>query len=483
MEKEIKNQVNIPPARSIQILIVDDEKAARYGMVKALKPVGYKIWEAEDAFEALSLMAAHDFKIVITDVAMPKMNGIELLTKIKETNSQIVVIVITAHGSERIAVEAMKAGAFDYIAKPYDIDELRVIVRNAAHQVGLFRENTRLLQELNTAKGYGTFIGDSPAMRKIYQLVDKVSTRDVTMLIRGESGTGKELVAHTIHEKSKRAEYPFVSINCAAIPGELIESELFGHERGAFTGAIKTKEGKFELAHCGTIFLDEIGDMSLETQAKVLRVLQEKKIERVGGKNSIDVDVRIISATHKDLQEEIKRGNFREDLYFRLNVVEIMLPPLRERRGDVVLLANHFLRVFSSKHDQNAQTFTPEAVEILMEYTWPGNVRELMNVVERCVVLSDGGHITRDMLPTLRASQDSAVDVRSMIENGDMTFQEAKNRVTRTFERNFLTEAIKMNQGNISQTAVLLGMKRQYLQQKLKDLGIDAKEIKESLDA
>jgi DNA-binding NtrC family response regulator len=317
-------------------------------------------------------------------------------------------------------------------------------------------------------------------MRSVYSLIDKVSRNNVTVLIRGQSGTGKELVAKTIHDLSLRKNGPFVSINCAAIPKELIESELFGHEKGAFTGAIASRPGKFELAHNGTIFLDEIGDMALDTQAKVLRVLQERRIERVGGSESIEVNVRILSATHRDLQKEIRESRFREDLYYRINVVEIEIPPLRQRAGDVRLLAEHFLRHFARRHGIQVTNFHPDAMKLLLDYEWPGNVRELINVVERCVVLCGQEEITRDVLPAeIQNAETRTYGIKELLDHGDVSFQEAKQKVVRAFERDFILEALKANDWNISQTAVKMGMKRQYLQQKLRELEINLNDVKE----
>ncbi len=468
-------------ADPIRVLIVDDEKAARYGMLKVLRPEGYQIAEAEDGLAALRLLEKQDFDVIITDVAMPGISGIDLLTKVREIRPEQLFIIITAHGSERLAVEAMKNGAFDYLSKPYEIDELRLIVGNAVRQIRLQRENERLRNEILMHKGFAQFIGESRPIRQVFEMIDKISKSNVTVLIRGESGTGKEMVAQTIHDQSARKAAPFISINCAAIPRELIESELFGYEKGAFTGASGSKQGRFELAHKGTIFLDEIGDMSLETQAKVLRVLQERKFERVGGTQSIEVDVRIISATHRDLLRAIRDGQFREDLYYRINVVEITLPPLRERDGDVPLLLNHFLKVFASKHNIPVRRFAPEAMKILVDYDWPGNIRELINVVERCVVLSPSDVITPDLLPPdmVKPGSFGNIGVQSVLNTRELTFQEAKQRMVSAFEREFLLEALRLNGWNISQTAVRLGMKRQYLQQKLRELGINLQEEKE----
>ncbi len=472
------------PVSSIRILIVDDEKAARYGMVKALRPEGYHVSEAEDGLSAMTLMQADPFDIIITDVTMPGMNGIDLLKKIKELRPEVFVVVITAHGSERLAVEAIKSGAFNYLPKPYDIEELRALVGHAAQQVLITQENIQLKKEIREIKGFGQFVGETAQMRKIYDLIERVSKNNITVLIRGESGTGKELVARTIHDQSDRRKGPFQSINCAALPRDLIESELFGYEKGAFTGAVSTKQGKFEAANGGTLFLDEIGDMSPDTQAKVLRVIQERKFERVGGTESISVDVRILSATHRDLSKLIREGLFREDLFYRINVVEIELPPLRARNADVVSLSNYYLNFFAKKHDVGVKHFSQDALKKMMDYEWPGNVRELINVVERCVVLSSTEEIPSENLPgeiTHAEKPSSSLGVREMLESGDVSFQDAKHRVVQTFEREFFLEAMRLQNWNISQTAIKLGMKRQYLQQKLKELGLNIQEEKENV--
>ncbi|MCB0833429.1 MAG: sigma-54-dependent Fis family transcriptional regulator [Bacteroidetes bacterium] len=473
---------NKPDNSTINVLIVDDEKAARYGMIKALRPEGFRLAEAEDALSALNLLSTNSYHIVISDVSMPGMNGIELVKTIRDRQWPVLVIMITAHGSEKLAVEAIKSGAFNYMSKPYDIEELRAQVHHAAQQIFLLRENEQLRHELQMKKGFGHFVGESKPMQKVYDLIDKVSRNIVTVLIRGESGTGKEMVARTIHERSPRSSGPFVSLNCAALPKELIESELFGYEKGAFTGAVGSKQGKFEIADKGTIFLDEIGDMSLETQAKVLRVIQERKFERVGGTESIQVDVRILSATHRDLEKLIRAGQFREDLYYRLNVVEILLPALKKRPEDIILLSRFYLDVFSERHHIPVKRFSQDAMKTMMDYDWPGNVRELINVVERCVVLSTGEEITRDQLPSdlLGRPEFGAQGVKEMLDRGDVTFQEAKQKVVRSFEREFILEAMRLNEYNISQTAVKLGMKRQYLQQKIKELELNIQEVKEN---
>ena len=320
------------------ILIVDDEKAARFGMKLALENDGYKVLEAIDGIAAFEVIKTKTPSLVFLDINMPKINGIEVLEEINRMEAPPMIVIVTAYGSERVAVDAMKKGAYDYIAKPYEIDELRLIARHAFEKLALEEENARLRSEIDRLESMGEMIGKSQVMKQVFNTIEKVGPSDVTVLIQGESGSGKELVAKEIHKKSSRKNNTMIVMNCAALPETLIESELFGHERGAFTGATERRLGKFELADKGTIFLDEIGDMSPNTQAKVLRILQEKSFERLGGTETLQVDVRLISATHKDLLQEIKEGNFRDDLYYRLKVVKILLPPLRNRKEDIIIL-------------------------------------------------------------------------------------------------------------------------------------------------
>ena len=482
----------------MKILIVDDERAARYGMRRALESQGYEIAEAEDGERGLRQVERFIPDLVVCDISMPGMDGMAFLRAVTAVDDPPPVIMITAYGSERVAVDAMKAGAYEYIRKPYEVDELRLIVKNALEKVRLERENRVLRSEIARRGGFGEIVGESRAMGAVYDLISKVSPTDVTVLIYGESGTGKELVARAIHEGSLRKDGPFVSMNCAALPRDLIESELFGHERGAFTGASRDRQGKFELAHRGTLFLDEIGDMSLETQAKVLRVLQERTFERLGGAKTVKVDVRVISATNKDLPLETAAGRSREDLYYRVKVVDIPLPPLRERKGDIPLLVHHFLRRFNDRHGKAVEGISPEAMRVLMACGWPGNVRQLMNALESSVILARGdilesAHLPTDLFErrletpegTGRPEEDRkgirddgegmapAAPDEGMVRTG-LSFQEAKRQAVRSFEMDFLSEALKENRGNVTKTASQLGMKRQSLQQKLRELGMDA---------
>jgi DNA-binding NtrC family response regulator len=365
----------------------------------------------------------------------------------------------------------MKRGAYDYVAKPYELEELRLVVSRALESLHLKQENLQLKQELERRSGYGPILGQTAAMRKVFDLIEKVSLSDITVLIHGESGTGKELVAREIHRRSSRHNKPFITMNCAALPENLIESELFGHEKGAFTGAVRQRKGKFELAHEGTIFLDEIGDMSLNTQSKILRILQEKKFERLGADESREVDVRILSATHKDLLAEIQNGNFRNDLYYRLKVIDIDIPPLRERKEDIPLLIQHYLQEFSEKHQKKVEGIRPDGMELMMRYHWPGNVRQLVNILERAVVLASGSMLRKDDLP-------NELELPSGFSDGflddlmHLPFKQAKDRIVTKFMKEYLTRRLNDNEGNISHTAAELGIRRQSLQTMLRRLGI-----------
>ncbi len=461
-----------------KILIVDDEATARYGMHKALQPLAREIREAADGFEALRMLQSFEPDIVLCDINMPKMNGIELLKTLPSLKLARevapLIIVVTAYGSEKIAVEAMKAGAYDYLSKPYDIDALRLLVKKALESVQLKQENIRLRQQVLGRDS--AILGDSAAIKSVIELIHKVAPTDVTVLITGESGVGKELAARTIHRASRRADGPYVAMNCAAIPKDLVESELFGHEKGAFTGATAQRQGKFELAHGGTLFLDEIADMSVETQAKILRVLEEKSFTRLGGKEVIHADVRLISATNKVLEQEIERGAFRQDLYFRLKVIELELPPLRTRKEDIPLLANHYLTLFAERHRKNIRKIESAAMRALLNYNWPGNVRQLIHVIEQGVVLADGDVLSvMDLPEEVVGKKTSEVFKTSEVSNalGKRSFTEMKEEFVSTFERSLIEKALADSGGNVSRAARLLKMKRQFLQAKMKNLGID----------
>ncbi|HHT9119299.1 MAG TPA: sigma-54-dependent transcriptional regulator [Candidatus Hypogeohydataceae bacterium YC41] len=456
------------------ILIADDEKGARYGMRKALEKDGYSLFEASCGLEALEFIKKQLPDLVFLDINMPEMNGLEVLEKIRGMECAPLVVVITAYGSEKIAVEAMKKGAYDYIAKPFDIEELRLIARNALEKLALKEENRRLrsqLKGLYTLEGLGEIVGQSPVMRELFTKIEKVAATEVTVLLQGESGSGKELVAREIHKRSQRVGKPLVVMNCAALPETLIESELFGHEKGAFTGATERRVGKFEMGDGGTLFLDEVGDMSPNTQAKLLRAIEEQRFERLGGEETLQVNVRVISATNKDLQTEIENGRFREDLYYRLKVVEIELPPLRQRKEDIPLLVQHFLKLFSTKHSTEVKGVSREAMRLLLTYDWPGNVRQLANTLESAVVLAEGGTINEEDLQVDLKGAELPI-FSSITLDSSLTFKEAKRRAVESFEKEYILRGLKANKGNVTRTAEALGMHRQGLQQKLRELNL-----------
>jgi nitrogen regulation protein NR(I) len=448
------------------ILIVDDERSIRVGLKGLLTKEGYEVAVAESGDEALRLLDNQSFDLALTDLRMPGMDGLTLLQRIKARHPDAVVMMMTAYGSEKIAVEAMKAGAHDYIVKPFDNDEVKILVRQALEQTALRREVRQLRERLNTAFQFDSILGKSPAMQRVFDVVRKIAPTDLTALITGESGTGKELIANALHQNSPRKNGPFIKVNCAAMARELIESELFGHEKGAFTGASTAREGKFEAADGGTLFLDEIGDMNLETQAKVLRVLQEREFERVGGNRTTKVDVRIIAATNRNLQQMVQEGKFREDLLYRLNVVPLALPPLRERQEDIPFLAAHFLREAEARYGVEPRALSSSAHRVLLEAPWPGNVRELKNVIDAAAVLATGAEIDA---ADLRLSQQSPP--ASAIPP-TLTFKEAKQQVVDAFERDFIARALRHHHNNITKAAEEMGMHRQQLQQKIRELGL-----------
>lgn len=384
--------------KDISILVVDDEASIRNSLSQWFKMDGYRVEVAEDAYEALKKLQESTFDIVLVDIKMPEMDGIELQKRIKEIDKSIVTIIITAYATVETAIQAMKDGAFDYITKPIDPDELSKLIKKAIEQRRLLAENIMLRGKIDELQSLDEIIGESPAMRKVMEMVNMVAETDSTVMIRGESGTGKELIARAIHAKSKRRYFPIVAINCGAYPEGLLESELFGHEKGAFTGAMYQRKGKLEMANKGTLFLDEVGNISLKMQMDLLRVLETKKFTRLGGEKVIEVDFRVISATNRDLEQAVREGTFREDLYYRLNVFTIFLPPLRERRSDIPLLTHYFIKRFSLSMNKDVKEISKEALNLLMDYDWPGNVRELRNVIERAMVNVKGQRIEVDDL-------------------------------------------------------------------------------------
>ena len=460
----------------MRLLIVDDEEAARYGMRRALSTFGYEVSEAESAEVARALMKPQTPDLMLLDVNLPGLSGLDFLRELQTggTDSPL-VIIITAHGSERLAVEAVKAGAYDYLAKPFELDDLRLVVKNAAETLSLRRENLSLRQRIETEKAQrGTLIGNSAGMQRVRDIIEKVAETDATVLVRGESGTGKELVAREIHERnSVRSEGAFVAVNCAALPSELIESELFGHEKGAFTGAAARRQGKFEQANGGTLFLDEIGDMSANVQAKLLRALEERQIERLGGNESIPVDVRVVSATHRPLEQEIANGNFRADLFYRLQVVTIEIPPLRDRREDIPLLAETFAAAAAEKFSLPARPIARSALRRLVDYNWPGNVRELKNAMDRAVILAEGSELAARDLPGEGSSELRTTDASDDGAGGlQVPFTADFREDRREFERRYISRCLEHTQGNVTRAAEILGMHRQSLQHKLRQLGL-----------
>lgn len=454
----------------LRILVVEDNDTMREGMVQILQKAGHEVEEAPEGSAGLSLLEEKVFDLVITDYKLAEMDGIQLLKKIKETSPRIEVIVITAYGTIELAVEAMKAGAWDFITKPFSRDELIIKVnrvgevmkeRDAARR--LADENRYLREEMDIRFNFGEIVGESPIMKKIYQTIEKVSGSDTSVLIYGESGTGKELVARAIHFNSPRRDEPFIRVNCGALAEGVLESELFGHEKGAFTNAFRRKKGRFELADGGTLFLDEIGDIPQGTQVKLLRVLQEKEFERVGGEETIRVDVRMIAATHHDLLKEVNLGNFREDLYYRLHILPIGLPPLRERKEDIPLLADHFLKRLSLEMQKPGLILTEEGLTALVTYDWPGNIRELANVLERAVVLADENTIDLDDLSFMIHE-----DKGTMIAEKSLDL-EAK---LASVEKQLLEEAMKAAKGVKARAARLLGIKEGAFYYKLEKYGL-----------
>jgi DNA-binding NtrC family response regulator len=449
-----------------KILIIDDEKEICESIKMILEYEDYEVDFSTAASEGLEKLLSDSFDALLLDIQMPEMNGFDILKKIKESGSSVSVIIISAHGSVENAIKATKLGAFDFIEKPIDRDKLLISVRNAVEQSKLLLENEEIKR---TYIGEGKILGKSRAIKNILEMIEKVAPLDTRILITGENGTGKELVARAIHNKSSRKDGPFVEVNCAAIPNELIESELFGHEKGSFTGAMQQRIGKFELANKGTIFLDEVGDMSQQTQAKVLRVIEDSKLERVGGTKKIEVDVRIIAATNKNLKEEIEKNNFREDLYHRLNVIPIQIPSLKERIEDIPILVENFANEISDRYKKGTARFNDEALKFLQTMPWSGNIRELKNFVERIIIIVDKKEITKkDIEPLFAGSQASLGD----IINESNSFQDFKEKA----EKAFILKQLEMNEWNISKTAEMLDIQRSHLYNKIKKYGIERAE-------
>lgn len=461
------------------VLVVDDEVSIRQSLTGALTDEGYRVITAGSGRDGVEALRNEKPDVILLDIWMPEMDGIETLKQIRAESPETTVIMMSGHGSIETAVKAVKLGAFDFIEKPLSLERLLVLVQNALNVQDLSRENQALRRQVQKHR---MLVGESSAMRQIQELIRRVAPTTGSVLITGENGTGKELVAHSLHALSQRYAKPFVEVNCAAIPEELIESELFGHERGAFTGATQLRRGKFDQANGGTLFLDEIGDMSLKTQAKILRILQEQKFERVGGSQTISVDVRIVAATNKDLKSEIQKGTFREDLFYRLNVIPFVVPRLRDRIEDLPLLVTHFLKEFSSVHGRRPRDLTPEALSALTSYSWPGNVRELKNLIERLVILTPE---TEEGQP-IRAAQILAhLNESGPLEGETRGYGEAKGAAASAknlrdarneFEKEFILKTLKENDWNVSRAAQILGVERSHLHRKIKSYGIETRE-------
>jgi len=447
------------------ILIVDDEKGQREILTVILKKEGYDVADVPGVREALEQLGSREFDLIMTDLKMQGQSGLDLLEAVQAADPQQCVIIMTAHGTIDSAVEAMKKGAFDYLEKPLERDNLILTLRRAFERIGLVRENRVLLKRVEQIQTIPNILGEHPKMREVFRIVNKIAATNSTVLIVGESGTGKELVARAIHDGSQRRDKPFMAINCAAIPDSLMESELFGHEKGSFTGANAREIGIFEAANGGTVFLDEIGEMNVAMQAKLLRAIQEKEIRRVGGKVNIPLDVRILSATNKELEQEIRRGNFREDLFYRLNVIRINLPPLRERGSDVKNLAEFFVRKYSQASGIPVEGISRPALKLLMSYTWPGNVRQLESVIERSVLMAESNYIEPEDLP-------AEVTVTSALAGGIPFDLPPEGIAFEELEKGIIIKAMERADWVIGKAAPLLGMSYKTLQYRLDKFGI-----------
>lgn len=446
-----------------RVLIVDDDKNTRDGLQRALRR-GYEVMTAESGDRALAILGTGEVDILLSDVRMPGMDGVTLLQRARAQNPELVSILLTAYGNVEIAVEAMKAGAYDFLMKPVNLDHLDMLLRRALRSRDIEAENAQLREQLDEKFGLETLVGNARVMQEMYDMIRQASPTQATILVQGESGTGKELVAHAIHRLSTRAKGPFVAVHCAALSDTLLESELFGHEKGAFTGAAARRKGRFEQADGGTLFLDEISEINASVQVKLLRVLEERRFERVGGDTPVDVDIRLIAATNRNLRGWVDAGKFREDLFFRLDVVNITLPPLRDRLDDIPILCTHFIREFSQKNNKGIEGITPDAVALLTDYRWPGNVRELRNTIEKMVVLSRGDRLTARDIPTnIRSEIKAAAPATPKTGLGTPGAGSLADT-----ERTMIFAAIEQQGGNRTKAADVLGISRRTLHRKLK---------------
>ncbi len=446
------------------VLVVDDEPAILDVMRVNLERKNYIVHTAQTGREALSLIAENSYALFIIDYSLPDMNGFQLMAELRRKDADAIIMMITAHGTIEMAVEAMRAGAFNYLAKPINYDEMALLVEKAAGHHRLLTELWRTKAELDEKFEMDNIVGQSKKMLKVYEKVRVVAESDATVLIRGETGTGKELIARAIHRHSQRRNRNFIRMNCAAIPESLLEAELFGHERGAFTGAIQQRKGKFEAANGGTIYLDEIGEISMPVQAKLLRVLQEGEFDRMGGNDTITIDTRVITTTNRDLEEAIREGTFRLDLFYRLNVIPIYLPSLRERKEDIPLLVHHFIKKFAKKNNKEITSISPTAMAAITQYDWPGNVRELENIIERAVVLATKERLEEIEIPGMPGNNGKMLNISGQ----ELGFQSAKKKVIESFETHYLSHVLKKHQGNISASAKEAGLDYKNFHNKLK---------------
>ena len=447
-----------------RILVVDDEESIRMMLRAVLEEEGYEIIEAADGPEAVKAVEQNPLDLILLDIRMTTMDGIETLTEIRKISPFVPVLMMTAYATVKTAVEALKAGAFEYLAKPLDIEELKILVQKALEYYRLREENLTLKERLGSRFDFSRIIGKGRKMKELFDFLAQVAPSEATVLILGESGTGKELVANAVHHNSPRTQQPFVKVACAALPETLLESELFGHEKGAFTGAIARREGRFQAAHRGTIFLDEVGEMSQAIQTKLLRVLQEREFEPVGSSRTVKVDVRVIAATNKDLNKEIKERRFREDLFYRLNVIPIHLPLLRERKEDIPALSNHFLSLYREKNKKDIKEISPKALDLLIRHDWPGNIRELENCIERAVIVARGELIAPADLPPAIQNLPPGKDDAEILFPAGISLQEA--------EKVLILKTLEDAGGNRSRAAEILGINRRTLQMKLKEYGM-----------
>ncbi|HHT9130206.1 MAG TPA: sigma-54-dependent transcriptional regulator [Candidatus Brocadiaceae bacterium] len=442
-----------------RLLLVDDDKNALDGLVKILTHDGYPVSGALSGYEALNFLSKKSFDIIITDMKLPGMGGLSLIHEIRKKEGSVAIVVITAYSSVKTAVEAIKCGADDYLTKPLNVEELKLVLEKLWERQQLIAQNRILKEKLKDKYKSSELVGSTPQMQQIFHMIADVAPSTASILILGETGTGKEIVANAIHYQSGRAAKPFVALHCAALSEGVLESELFGHEKGAFTGAIQSRKGRFEVADGGTFFLDEVGEMSLKVQVKLLRILEKGEFERVGGERTLKVNVRLIAATNRDLEREVSEGRFREDLFYRLNVITIHLPPLRERRGDIPLLSSFFVIKYTKKYKKEIKGFTPEAMEALCSYHWPGNVRELENIVERAIVLCKKNMISVDHLP------------RNVVPNkGDMSIIKIPVGISlKEAEKEIIQKTLQITQGNKKEAAKILGISNRKIEYKVKE--------------